>query len=117
MKRVTDPMSNYQDELEYLLDYAREDWVGLTPIEGASVELAPSGASLDESLAAMIKVIGDLIDQGAVPGDLTAGDPGFEAWPGTKQERLDRISSEIRKLGRIPVSGEICWIHVPSSTE
>lgn len=53
------------------------------------------------------------MDCGAVPGDLTEGIPGFAAWTGSKGDRLSRIREEVHQIGRLPYTGEVCWIHVP----
>jgi hypothetical protein len=107
--------TSYDEHLEYLLNYAEEDWVGLSVVNGVVGAVAGKGATLDAMKAVMITVIGDLIDRGAVPGNLTERDPGFEPWPGTKEQRLDRIAAKIEALGRLPETGEICWIHNPSA--
>ena len=46
------------------------------------------------------------IDHGAVPGDLIDHEPGFQPWPGTKEEHLRRIAAETTALGRLPETGE-----------
>ncbi|MFI5593306.1 hypothetical protein ACIA5G_50235 [Amycolatopsis sp. NPDC051758] len=103
-----------EKDLAYLLDYAREDWVGMSPISAVAGTIAGQGATSDELTAALLAVIGDLIDRGAVPGDLVAEDPGFTPWPGTKEERLRRIAAETAELGRLPETGEVAWLHDPS---
>src|SRR3981189_2255205 len=107
--------SSYQDDLDYLLDYAREDWVGLSPVNAVAGTVAGKGATFEELTSAMVSVIGDLIDRGAVPGDLIEQDPGFKAWSGTKEERLRRIAAETKALGRLPETGEVAWIRAPST--
>ncbi|NBH10966.1 hypothetical protein [Amycolatopsis sp. SID8362] len=107
--------SSYQDDLDYLLDYAREDWVGLSPVTAVAGAVAGKGATFEELTSATLAVIGDLIDRGAVPGDLIEQDPGFKAWSGTKEEHLRRIAAETKALGRLPETGEVAWIHDPST--
>jgi hypothetical protein len=107
--------NSYQDDLAYLVNYAREDWVGLSVIVAVAGTVAGRGATFDAMILAMLSIIDDLIDRGAVPGNLTEQDPGFEPWPGSKEQVLSRIAAETHVLGRLPVTGEICWIHGPSS--
>ncbi|KDN17660.1 hypothetical protein [Amycolatopsis rifamycinica] len=107
--------SSYQDDLDYLLDYAREDWGGLSPVGAVAGAMAGQGATLEQLTSAMLAVLGDLHDRGAVPGDLVEQEPGFRPWPGEKDEHLRRIEAETLALGRLPETGEIAWLHDPSS--
>jgi hypothetical protein len=114
---VTTPYSASQADLDYLLDYAREDWLGLSVVTAISGATAGKGATLDTLASTTLSIIGDLIDRGAVPGNLTEHDPGFEAWSGTKDDWIERIATEIREQGRLPETGEVCWIHALPSTK
>ncbi|MFK0246163.1 hypothetical protein ACIQUM_15790 [Amycolatopsis azurea] len=104
-----------EEDLEYLLAYAREDWVGLSVVAAVAGAKAGEGASFAEATSALLSVVGVLIDHGAVPGDLFGEDPGFVAWRGPKSQVLARLSCEIKALGEIPATGEVCWIHDPSA--
>jgi hypothetical protein len=104
--------AKYQDSLEYLIDYAREDWVGFSVITSDVADLAGRNTSLEERIPVFRKLISDLLDAGAKIGDFadTEGAP-FVAWPGTKEENLDRMETEIRKLGgAMPQSYDVGWI-------
>jgi hypothetical protein len=103
--------SSWDEDLAYLVRYARGDWVGLSSVTAVAGTVAGEGATFDELVSAMLAVVGDLIDRGAVPGDLVAR--GFEPWPGTKEARLRRIATETEALGRLPETGEVAWIHCP----
>jgi hypothetical protein len=74
---VTSPHSASQADLDYLVNYAREDWVGLSVVAAISGAAAGKGATLDTLTTAILSIIGSLIDQGAIPGDLTGHDPTF----------------------------------------
>ena len=82
--------------LDYLFDYARDDWVGLSPVGAVAGEVAGKGATFGQLTSAMLAVIGDLHDRGAVPGDLVEQDPAFRPWSGTKEEHLRRIEAETK---------------------
>jgi hypothetical protein len=43
-----------------------------------------------------------------VPGDLLDG-PAFGPLGGTRQERVDRIVTEILELGAMPLPGDVAW--------
>ncbi|WP_410659963.1 hypothetical protein [Amycolatopsis sp. lyj-112] len=107
--------TSYEEDLEYLLNYAQEDWVGLSVVGGIAGTRAGKGATFDEMTSALLAVISDLIDRGAVPGDLVEGDPGFVPWLGTKDEVLARFANEVRALRSMPETGEVCWIHDPTA--
>jgi hypothetical protein len=74
---------------------------------------APGTKIWRTSSATRAGTVGDLIDRGAVPGDLVARGTGFEPWRGTKEARLRRIATETEALGRLPETGEVAWIHCP----
>ncbi|MFI7123659.1 hypothetical protein [Amycolatopsis sp. NPDC049868] len=103
-----------EDELEPLLKYAREGWVGLSVVVVVAEMKAGRGATFTEMTAALLSVVGMLIDRGAVPGDLVGEGPCFVAWSGSRSEILGRLSCEIKTLGEIPATGEVCWIHDPA---
>jgi len=101
---------NYGWELRYLLEYTRGDWVGFSVISGTVSALLGKGASWEECVVAVLRIVGDLYDEGVRAGELTSSDQEpFLPWPAGKQETLDRIEAEMRKLSALPDSGDICW--------
>jgi hypothetical protein len=112
---MSTPSRSYQENLDYLIDYAREDWVGLSSVGAVAGAVAGQGATFGRLTSALLGVLGDLHDRGAVLGDLVEQDPGFKPWPGAKEEHLRRIEAETKALGRLPETGEVAWIHDPSA--
>lgn len=111
---MTTDTSVAREDLEYLLQYAQDDWIGLSTLVSKSGKTLGEEATWEEVADLMLDSISRLIDFGAIPGDLTEeGDLTFIPWRGAKQERLERIRIEIRNLGRLPYTGEVCWIHKP----
>lgn len=110
-------MSAYQEDLQYIFEYAEDDWVPMTVVSTAAEDVAGVDATFEQLTNALVTVVGDLIDRGAVPGDLLAEDPDFQAWPGSKDQMLARLRAEVQALARLPEGGEVCWIHVPKSGE
>ncbi|RSN55545.1 hypothetical protein DMH01_34615 [Amycolatopsis sp. WAC 04182] len=102
--------------LESLLGYAREDRVGLSVVVAVAGATVGEGATFAERTAALLSVMGALMDRGAVPGDLVGSDREFVAWPGSKAEVLSRLACEVKALGELPAPGELCWIHAPAAT-
>ncbi|AIG75671.1 Hypothetical protein AJAP_13950 [Amycolatopsis japonica] len=106
-----------EEDLQPLLKYAREGCVGLSVVVVVAEMKAGRGATFTEMTTALLSVVGELIDRGAVPGDLVDEEPCFVAWSGSKSEILGRLACEIKTLGGIPATGEVCWIHDPAATE
>ncbi|MFD5244152.1 hypothetical protein ACFWIW_06400 [Amycolatopsis sp. NPDC058340] len=100
--------------LESLLGYAREDRVGLSVVLAVAGAKVGEDAAFTEKAAALLSVVGALIDRGAVPGDLVGKDRDFVAWPGSKDEVLSRLACEVKALGEEAATGELCWIHAPA---
>ncbi|WP_394362685.1 hypothetical protein [Amycolatopsis sp. SB7-3] len=106
-----------EEDLQPLLKYAREGCVGLSVVVVVAEMKAGRGATFSEMTTALLSVVGELIDRGAVPGDLIDREPSFVAWSGSKSEILGRLACEIKTLGEIPATGEVCWIHDPAASE
>ncbi|MFI9449739.1 hypothetical protein [Amycolatopsis sp. NPDC052450] len=102
--------------LESLLDYAREDRVGLSVVVAVAGAKVGEGATIAERTTALLSVVEALMDRGALPGDLVGTDRDFVAWPGSKAEVLSRLACEVKALGDLPATGELCWIHDPAAT-
>lgn len=101
-------------EIGYLLEYARDDWLGFSVISGAVAILLGKGATRQELTSVTLRVVGDLYDRGVRAGDLTASEVRpLSPWHADKQETLDRIELAMRKLPGMPDSGDICWFTVP----
>jgi hypothetical protein len=101
-------------ELEYLIQYAHDDWLGFSVISGSVGSLLGRGASFQEQLTLLLRIVGDLYDAGARAGDLTEStrEP-FLPWHMEKAEVLARIAAEVQPHSRLPDSGDVCWFTVP----
>lgn len=107
--------ASYREELDYIADYGREDWVGMSALTPVAVADAGKGANFETQLDTLLNLVGDLIDRGVLPGDLFDEEPGFIAWSGDKRQLVARLSDEVRALGYLPDSGEVCWFHTPET--
>jgi hypothetical protein len=104
----------YRRELEYLVQYAHDDWLGFSVISGSVGSLLGRGASFHEQLTLLLRIVGDLYDAGAQAGDLTQSDQEpFLLWRMEKDDVLARIAAEVRPHSRLPDSGDVCWFTVP----
>lgn len=105
----------YWEELDYLTDYGTDDWVGMSALTPVAIAEAGQGANFGKQLDELLNLAGDLIDRGVVPGELIDEEPGFVAWSGDRTQLLSRLRDEVRALGYLPDSGEVCWFHAPRS--
>ncbi|MCX4825710.1 hypothetical protein OG883_38895 [Streptomyces sp. NBC_01142] len=104
----------YRRELEYLIQYAHDDWLGFSVLSGSVGSLLGRGASFQEQLTLLLRIVGDLYDAGARAGDLTEStrDP-FLPWRMEMAEVLARLAAEVQSHSRLPDSGDVCWFTGP----
>jgi len=100
-------------DLDYIVREARREWIGMSTLVPIALDAVSADASLDEQARALAELTGLLIGHGVVPGDLTAGPDSFVPWPGTRDERAERLAGAVRDLGRLPVTGEVAWFTTP----
>ncbi|MBT2441809.1 hypothetical protein J7E93_17165 [Streptomyces sp. ISL-36] len=100
--------------MEYLVQYAHDDWLGFSVVSGSLGSLLGRGASFQEQLALLLRIVGDLYDCGVRAGELTAStcEP-FLPWRMEKADVLARIAAEVQQQARLPDSGDLCWFTVP----
>jgi hypothetical protein len=96
------------DAVTTLVELAEDDWTDIGALVFAVGQRLPAGAPLEDFAEALGDLAGVLIDHGVVPGDL-GPDPDFQPWPGTRQERVQRIIAETTELGAIPRPDDIAW--------
>lgn len=109
-----DTSGDYDTEIRYLLGYARDDWLGFSVISGAVASLLGKGATRQELTSMTLRIVSDLYDGGVRAGDLSASEAHpFSPWGAEKQEILERVESDMRKLSGMPDSGDICWFTIP----
>lgn len=108
-----DTQPRYKEELDYLLGYAREDWLGFGPIIGSACGILRGNWSRDAENALVLRLLSDLLAAGVRAGDLTSSDEEpFAPWPGDSAAILDRIRQKLATLGESPDTGDICWFTV-----
>jgi hypothetical protein len=93
-----------------LIELATVDWMDIGALVGEVGRRLGVNHPLPDTAAALGELAGVLIDHDVVPGDLGA-DPDFRPWPGTRQERVDRIVRETIALDEMPWPADIAWFH------
>ncbi|MDA2811052.1 hypothetical protein O4J56_10430 [Nocardiopsis sp. RSe5-2] len=101
--------SKYREELDYLISYAKEDWVPFHPVQsGAEGTLLPGRE--DRSIDITVRLISDLYDAGVRPIDLLAtDDPPYAVWDLPKDAALARIRLALEGLTDSADALDICW--------
>ncbi|MFI9002066.1 hypothetical protein [Streptomyces sp. NPDC053541] len=111
---VTDRQEAERHELDHLVAYAHDDWLGFSVISGAVGTILGRGAPAADQVELLLRLVGALYDAGARPGDLTdSAEEPFRPWPLERAEALERIAAEVRALPGLPDSGDVCWFAVP----
>ena len=103
-----------KDYVEYIVGYAREDWLGFSVISPKVARLARDDAPVEDMIPIFRRIISELLAAGAEIGDFadTEGAP-FVPWPGTCNDQFARVEQAIRQLGVLPMSGDVGWITFP----
>ena len=115
MKPLSD--IDYEKALSELIDYACEDWLDVGIVASAMRECFDHMPSYQEVRPLAIRAVRDLINAGAVAGDIIAeGDKPwrFEPWKVTPHEAIDRITAGLRQRDSyIDDPGELGWLLFP----
>ncbi|MCX4750274.1 hypothetical protein OG455_32980 [Kitasatospora sp. NBC_01287] len=107
---MTFTTEEYLDELSYLNDYVRDDWLGFSVITGSAAKLLGDEYSRPAERELCLRLIRDLLSEGARAGDLSADpDHPFLPWESDAAGSLTRIRAELEALGKSPDSGDVCW--------
>jgi len=106
--------SSVESELQRIVAdcYAEfpRDWVGLWEISDSLVAAYPTATWLEVRTLALEVVQRLLADPRVHAGRLSAATAsGFDPWPLTTEESMQRIVTEWEVLGRNPHIDEICW--------
>lgn len=104
----------YDEALDYLLRYAVDDWLEISIVVDHANQVLGADATKSEIAEMTLRLAADLIENGALPGELVTEAPGFRAWSGSKQDLLGRLSRELRDMvahDRLPMPTEVCWFH------
>jgi hypothetical protein len=107
------PPDKYQEDLDYLAEYAREDWVPIHNVFVSASGILGAGASLEDITDMADTLLSELFARGVQLGDLVKHAPDFLPWSGTRQDWLARVRADIKARQDIPAPGELAWLHIP----
>jgi len=110
---MSTPSEKYQENLDYLSEYARDDWVPIHNVFVSASNTIGAGASLEEITDFAGTMLRDLFQRGVLLGDLTEHGSGFQPWNGTQDEWLTRVRDDVKARQDIPEPGELAWMHIP----
>lgn len=105
---MADP-AKYAEEFDYLLEYARTDFVGFHVVTGAAVSILGMEAGDAECRSMILRLVADLFTQGVHPGNFDPRDGSFAAWDASPDAALRRIVAEMTAMDHLPEAAEICW--------
>ncbi|MFE7136066.1 hypothetical protein ACFVIM_35000 [Streptomyces sp. NPDC057638] len=100
----------YQEELDYLVQYARTSLLHFIPLRDAAENVTGGDGSEADIQAATVRLVGDMIDQGVAVGDLSPREgEEFLPWNVSKGEALARIAEGMRTREDPLDFMDICW--------
>lgn len=106
----------YEDALSQLIDYAREDWLGIEIVASAMRESFDHRPSYPEVRPLAVRAVRDLFKAGVVAGDIVVREDGswrFAPWPLTSEEAIDRIVDGLDRHDSYPEPDELGWLTFP----
>ena len=104
----------YEDAIEYLCSYAAGDWLELSTVTVWANGVTGRGSTTAEIVDMTLRLAGDLVADGSVPGEVVADDRGFVPWPGDPAAQLGRLRTELAEFvarDRLPEGFDVCWFH------
>lgn len=106
-RKMTD--DSFDEELEYLYQYARKGLLYFTPLWDSAETLAGEGAPSTQVREVALGLIGALMDRGVRVGDISQrANREIEPWDEAKSVILDRISEGIKRRKDPPEFMDIC---------
>ncbi len=100
----------YAEELDYLVDYARQSLVYFEIVRDAAEKISGPGSAESQVQSSTLRLIADMIDQGVRVGDPNPRpDEELIEWVMPKGEVLHRIAEEMAKRDDPSDFIDICW--------
>jgi hypothetical protein len=100
---------DYQEVLARLIDYARDDWLGMEIITGRVRKCFDHNPSYAEVRPLAVRAVRDLINAGAVAGAIAVQRDNswrFEPWPVTLEQAIERITRGLQERNSYPEPDE-----------
>jgi hypothetical protein len=114
MEIVTDAL--YEKTLAGLVAEAHRDWLDIESTATWIFGDLDHSPPYPELRPVAIRLARDLIDAGAVAGDVVRDSDGkwsFRPWAVTPAQAIERITRSLQEHDAYPDSGELGWLHFP----
>ncbi|MEU5126611.1 hypothetical protein [Streptomyces mobaraensis] len=107
--------SGYEEELTYLIEYARMSPVYFTPVRDAAEAVAGPEATEEQIQEMTVKLIGDMLNRGVRIGDMSPV-PGemVVPWELSHDEALRKVADKMQRIGDPLNFVHICWFDFPA---
>ncbi|WP_206503209.1 hypothetical protein [Streptomyces chrestomyceticus] len=100
----------YEEELEYLVEYAEMTPVYFIPVRDAAKNIAGKERTETQLQSITLQLISDMLDRGVQVGDLGSHeDEDFVPWNLSRDQALQKIASEMKQYDDPLDFVNICW--------
>ncbi|MGW8327833.1 hypothetical protein ACWGLE_08050 [Streptomyces sp. NPDC055897] len=100
----------YQEELDYLVEYARKSPVYFTIVWDAAESIVGDEAVEEQVRKTALKLIGDMIDRGVKLGDMSHHEgESVIIWELSRAEAVQRVAERMEKYSDPLDYVYICW--------
>jgi hypothetical protein len=116
MSDVEQPVvSSYDEVMSGLVSYAHDDWLGLEVVTSSVRDCFDHKPSFAEVRPLAIRAVHDLVNAGAMAGDVAEVDGTwrFEPWPVPPDQAIERISQNLEQRDTYPQPADIGWLTFP----
>ncbi|KOT79199.1 hypothetical protein ADK70_31445 [Streptomyces rimosus subsp. pseudoverticillatus] len=100
----------YDEELNYLIEYAEMSPVYFIPVRDAAEKIAGKDSTEPQVQAITLQLIGDMLDRGVQIGDMSPReDEAFVPWGLPREQALHRVATEMQQYEDPLDFVKICW--------
>ncbi|WP_372409551.1 hypothetical protein [Streptomyces luteireticuli] len=105
----------YEEELDYLTQYAKTTPVYFTPVRDAAETVAGKGSTEAQIQAVTLKLVDDLLDRGVQIGDMSPLEgEAVIPWNLSREQTLRKVAEGMQKYKDPLDFIYICWFSAPA---